>query len=1075
VPEEQTPNADEALALSLKEALRRLTAAGDPSGTLHELRSRLPELGPRALRAAALLAGVVHVRAPLDRQRDVLEDLFRWLQQPADELQARGDLAEAQAVLSAMCASLRDAGRADATFLPVYAELSRLVARLAYAAGDLAGAQALLDEALQAYRETGREARVVAVHVELGMLRWQAGDAAGLTEHLDYAADLFAASAAASAEPGLPRTLAERLPAAAQWLYYDAQQPELAVRLARHAARLAPGEPGGWLLLGNALARLQKFEGAAEAYARVAGLAPQDAASRANLAVALVNVGRRAEALRALDESLALAPREVRPLVLRGQLRAQAGDEQGAAGDLAAVLDLLEADRPADDHTPEGTRRYREHWTMWLAAYHNLIRVHRARRDRAALEAVAARLVATGDDALGAMGHRLRGDLAREDGRLPEARAAYDAALATFDRDDQALLARAQVAAAMGDLDGAIRDLAALAPRDRAPRLAIEGLEALRPRSERPEILRWLGFARFEIADFEGSDTHLDAYLKQMPGDVEARRWLGLSLISVDPNAKDGRPGDMRRLFRGLEELALCATAGDAEARAAFLWLLDRVLVGDRFLWPIGGSKPIAEALPDVPRALDQLARAQGLVHPGRDWAAGIAALSECIATAERAGLFCFAAYQHAALADWELLRGDLEAAARSARRAMRLRALAFTARSARLREQFEGTRGIDPRAGDMGLEVEHLHVYGLLQQGLDDAALTLARVLSYAGDREGALEALGDVAAFIARVDQASATRAKAAAEILRDLGRTDDALAVLERAAARAEGDDARASILVGRATILASLGRVKEAAQALREAAPLLDEARRWIVSLNVASFAQASGLHADALELLATIDIDGVARSDEDRFGYHYLRAATLEGLGRGAEARDAALQAVKLLEELRGRLKDLDLRASWTGKQEAAYALAVRVAAAGGDAGLAFDLCERSRSRQLVDEIAIGRSALDEEGRALERRLLDAQEERDVLAAIAGQAGSRPRPDLVLRLRQLDPDLELVEIGDDGGDRVSAETLARARARVEGAVQRLRQDIGERRLASAERLFGTVADHRLVRDLLREHV
>ena len=1011
----------------------------------------------------------MHAHGRVEQLREVLENIYPWLQGSADDLVQRGDLGDARAELSEIQASLRDAAAADATFSEADAELSRIAALLSFEASDTAGAMDLLRHALQQFERLGSEVGVVAVHAEMSGVLWHTGDMAGATEHLDHAAERLEGSAVAQAQTGVVAQIFQKAAVLAEELYGEGQW-ELAARLAQHATVLAPEEPEGWRLLGHALGRLERYEGAARAYAHVADSMPEDASSRHNLAVALVNLDRRDDALRALDESLALAPREVRPLVLRGQLLAQAGRVDDAVADLETTLDVLEADRPVDDGTSEGTRRYREHWQMWLAAYSNLVEIHRQNGDRDALESTARRMIATGDDALSAMGHRLVGDLAREDGGLADARSAYDAAIDAFPLDSQARASRAAVATEMGDIDGAIRDLAVLAPREEAPRDAIEGLTALRARSDRPEILRWLGFAQFEIADFADAEASLDAYLRQVPGDVEARRWLGLSLISVT-DLEDSRQGDLKRLFRGLEELARAATGGDAEGRDSMLWLLDRLMVvRDQFLMPIGMSDAIGQALPEVRPILDMLSRAQNLASK-RDWTAGIEALNECIAAAEAAGLLCFATYQHAYLADQEFLRGDLDAAARHARQATGLRALAFTARTADLRDRFDTSPGIDPRAGDMGLEIEHLHVYGLLVPSLDDVERALARVLSRAGDRPGALKALGDVTEFVGRADRGSAIEAAAAAQTLRDVGLTDEALGVLERAECRAESDDVRASLLVGRATTLSSLGRLPEAMQALQKAEPLIDESRRWVVWLNVASYAQASGLNEEALTLLEGIDTDVAARSDEDRFGFQYLRAAALDGLGRGREAQDAALQAIGTLEKQRAALFDLTLRAAWTGKQEAAYALAVRIAAHNGDAALSFDLCERARSRQLVDEIAIGHSALDEAARALERRLRDAEDQRDVLAAIAG-SGHRPRPELIIRLRELDPDLTLLEVGDDGIDRVSEETLTRARARIDGTIERLRQDIGERRSASAERLFGDVSDGREIRDLLR---
>jgi CHAT domain-containing protein/tetratricopeptide (TPR) repeat protein len=1076
MPQKEMPNADELLALPLKEAAGLLRAIEDPADPVNDLLSQLPQLGPRTLRGALLIAAVFRARQPPDELARVLKHLLRWLHAPADDLVQRGELDDARALLSEIHSALRDAAGADAAYVPTFAELDHVAARLALAADELADVEHLLRQALRAFEQLGDAAHAVQVRTELGMLLWHAGDAAGATDHLAHAAERLEASAAVRAEPGLAQSVFERLAVTAEALYYEKQQPELAARLAQHLTVLKPDDAAGWQLLANALARLERFEGAARAYARVAQLLPGDARSRGNLAMALVKLGHCDEALRALDESLNLAPREVRPLVLRGQLRAQSGDANGAVVDLQAVLDLLEADRPVDNDTPDGTRRYLEHWQMWLAAYHNLIQIQRKQGDRGALESTARRLIDTSDNALSAMGHRLVGDLAREDGRLADALSAYQAALQVFPADGQARKLRAAVAAEMGDLDSAIGDLAALAPRDRAPREAIEGLEGLRARSQRPEILRWLGFAQFEIADFVGSDANLDAYLQQVPGDVEARRWLGLSLISIT-GAEDSRQNDMQRLFRGLEELARAAADGDTEGREAMLWLLDRLMVGDDlFLLPIGGSKPIAKALPEVLRVLDMLAQARDRVILGRDWSGGIEVLSDCIFAANALGLKCFATYGHVLLSEFELQRGNVDAAARHAREAMQLRSLALTARTAHLRASIEKKPGFEAEAGDMGLEIEHLHVYNWVILGLHDAEMATARARSSAGDRAGALEALGNIAEFVARAKQGSARKAEAAARILRDVELTEDALAVLERAEARAESNEVRASILVGRANILGKLGRLLEALKLLREAEPLIDESRRWVVWLNAASGAQAYGLNAETLKLLDQIDIDRVARSDEDRFNFHYLRAAALDGLGRGAEAQDTALKAMGMLETLRGSLRDLALRAAWTGKKEAAYALAVRITARNGDAGLAFDLCERARSRQLADEIAIGHSALDDEGRALERRLRNAEEGRDLLAAIAGQGeGQRPPPELILRLRELNPEVNLMELGDDGINRVSAQELTRARSRLQGAIERLRRDIGENRLASAERLFGTVAGRRQIADLLKDHV
>jgi tetratricopeptide (TPR) repeat protein len=283
--------------------------------------------------------------------------------------------------------------------------------------------------------------------------------------------------------------------------------------------------------------------------------------------------------------------------------------------------------------------------------------------------------------------------------------------------------------------------------------------------------------------------------------------------------------------------------------------------------------------------------------------------------------------------------------------------------------------------------------------------------------------------------------------------------------------EGND-RVHILAVRSTVLGKLGRLPEAIEALREAEPLVIGTRQWIVSLNLASAVYSAGLADEALNILSRIDIASSARSDLDRFKYHYLRASALEDVGDFKQAQEVAAKAIAVIEELRGKLRDLSLRSSWTTQQQAVYALAIRVTAQNGNASAAFDLLEKSRSRQLVDELAIGHAPLDEEGRRLEQRIKEVKQERDLLMSLddSNAAGSTD-PQRLASLRTLNPKLDILELDADGNQTISSEKLQRARLRATRVIEGMQSDIAQRRLNSAERLFGNVVGSHQVREML----
>jgi CHAT domain-containing protein/Flp pilus assembly protein TadD len=1068
---------DELLTLRTSEIIERLVQMPDPADSLQAVLQRVAD---GSYSAGQGMLVVTSVLAQCDIRTSLLQPLYELTQvilyhaesrrDPAVRDQLQIALGQIEEKLGSSRISIDTAQRRH-----LVAQLSRAQAMLALDTEDVGDAQALLAEALNQYEKLDYDPGIAALALDLSGLQWHHLKNPGASvEYLIQAADHIPDQQTPGGQDELQRMVLAHLMERAQTLYYDLNDYASAIRLARRAVELAPNEVQAWQLLGNALMRLEKYESAAEAYESLAALDPEELTSvRANLAVALLELGREDAALAAASESLRLRPGQVRPLVLRGQLRERANDVNGAVADLEATIELLEADRPVDNEKdPAATQAYREHWTMWFAAYHRLLSIHRRRNDLTALQKTIERLKKTGDDALSAMGHRLAGDLAHEAGRLDEARREYDMALESFELDVEARKARALLATETGDVDAALTDLARLTPRDAEPKAAIEGLRVVEDRFPGDRrVQRWLGFAYFELGDFENAEENFDAYLSEHPNDVEARRWLGLSLISADPNNPQPQK-DGQRCFRGLDKLARAAMQGDDEARRSLLWVIDRLLLKFGFLnFYLASARTVLDALPGLE---DLIRRLEPALMGGRDYEKRVRAFSDCIPLAEGLGLPCYASYLHALLGDIEFLLGHTQSALDHLREAQKLQAIVFTPRSSDLRPQHEAV--VQEYFRNVTMEVEHLHIYDKALEALQIIRNTSARIDAASGQ---AGDTMGDLASILAYVQTIPAAEVGPIVQTLRDSGRIEEALAVLDRVeqvhgnqlSEREQGE-----LLLTRGTVLGARGDLPEAIETMRKAEPLLDDNRRWVAWMNIASYAQTAGLHAEALEVLDGVDIDRAARSDRDLCMYLFLRATALEGCDRLLEAFDAAQQGIDTLESLREGLKDLELRSAWAGQRQTAhaYALAVRIAANIGRLRAAFDLTERSRSRLFIDEMVIGRGVADDEGRQLERQTRNLEEKRDILQSMVGGDGRRAlRPDALIRLKELDSNLELVRLDEKGVEYVPAEDLERAQKRTEHLIEHLREKSAAHRIRTAKRLFGDVVGYEGCRHLLSE--
>ena len=111
-----------------------------------------------------------------------------------------------------------------------------------------------------------------------------------------------------------------------------------AQRLLTAALRLDPDKAETWLHLGMAAQNLGQMDAAMAHYRQALSVQPDHAAALFRLAVLLRHQRRHGEALAALDRCLVLVPREETVLQLRGEVKFETHDMDGAQADFAAVL-----------------------------------------------------------------------------------------------------------------------------------------------------------------------------------------------------------------------------------------------------------------------------------------------------------------------------------------------------------------------------------------------------------------------------------------------------------------------------------------------------------------------------------------------------------------------------------------------------------------------------------------------------------------------------------------------------------------------------------------------------------------
>jgi cytochrome c-type biogenesis protein CcmH len=139
------------------------------------------------------------------------------------------------------------------------------------------------------------------------------------------------------------------LDGAAKGATHEVSPEQMESLVERLAAKLeqTPNDAEGWMLLGRSLAVLQKYDRAAQAYARASQLAPNDAGLLADYADTLAMAqGRRlaGEPLAIVKRALAIDPVHVKSLALAGSAEFENRNYTGAIGYWEQILKIEPAD-----------------------------------------------------------------------------------------------------------------------------------------------------------------------------------------------------------------------------------------------------------------------------------------------------------------------------------------------------------------------------------------------------------------------------------------------------------------------------------------------------------------------------------------------------------------------------------------------------------------------------------------------------------------------------------------------------------------------------------------------------------
>jgi CHAT domain-containing protein/tetratricopeptide (TPR) repeat protein len=974
--------------------------------------------------AGWLAARAAHLSAVWDLPLPAGQAVLLLAQVAVAGQQAAAAVVDALVLVSGIVATLvREGG--DIAISPMVSTLAEVAARVTLVGTHGARIRASLVPVKRFFDDRGDVVALAWTELVLAQAATEGGDVAAGEDYLRLmleARAMLATPALAAAPPGqLAAPQAEFVVAVmvvVAMAFLGDKDEERAEFWAEEATKLDAESWQAWSTLATVYQESSQFEAALRSLDTAIALRPDDPAGYAAAASILGSLGRVPEAV---ERATAAIEHGSDPsfFLLRGQLHYEAGDNAAALEDLDQVSKIASGDLTLAGQVVVLTAR-------------SLLAMGDA---RAALDAVTA-LEGTQPPGspVTALYAMLAAEILASIGQLAEAIEQCTRWIEVTPEDADAWLGRADARLKIGDEAGARADLREAARISRDPESALLRIEPLvTDRPDDPSLLALRGFALSEAGHRDRAMTDLDRAAALAPDNYEIRMTRGLARLRCNFDLEDwsDEPLEIETVMASVEDLAASAYALGDEARSAYVWLADRITahddICDRMLQPeVPGA--IAAVLPAAGEPLRAWLDARALAKQRR-WPETIERLTAAQQGLAGLGLVCFASRIDLDVADCHIRLGEFEQSRLLLDRWDVALALHNTPWTPSLnidldkirRSALEST-GRYPAT----FEVEYLRLYGVILDVMYYQQLLDALVTSRLGDPQGALRKLGPPD----KVSQLTESAENAwfdVASILRDSGRTEQALVIVEDALADPAfrpGDRLRAENLRG--SLLLVLSRPRDAERAFRRSAKaarrLGDSYAAVVTHCNLASALVERGEPEHALAELESVREDirrapGVVAQHP----WQIVEARALAALGRLDEAEAAVLEAVRLSETTLASLRTADLQTAWQGGRQGLYDLAVDIALRAGHSRKALELVEMARSRAFlfqltsrVPEAVAGPDSADPSGETDDKLVAPALvNRRRVLARLlaAARQGGRVDPEVHSELQQVQVKVE----------------------------------------------------------------
>jgi CHAT domain-containing protein len=226
---------------------------------------------------------------------------------------------------------------------------------------------------------------------------------------------------------------------------------------------------------------------------------------------------------------------------------------------------------------------------------------------------------------------------------------------------------------------------------------------------------------------------------------------------------------------------------------------------------------------------------------------------------------------------------------------------------------------------------------------------------------------------------------------------------------------------------------------------------------------------------ALETLQRLDASVYEQNRDVALNYRMAKAKAFLATGRLQEGVDCLNELLQWADRIRSALPSLEWRRDFYARYAHLYMAAIASYASVGDGVKAFELCEQAKARTFADQLMLSHAAQPAEAAAAREAIAKLKEQLQLLTRIgrslAVETGDGAPYDLMVRLRTLDPGVQLVETDGANALRLSPERVEERRCIVADRIAALEEEAERDRLATAAATPGSVLDYLAVRSLL----